>query len=102
MVRDLEYCGYEHSDRAITVSYPVAEDLARHGWDSRKIDFCWNGIDPEQYNPHKVSKEKISEMRARHGIKDDKVMILFVGRLINCQKHREPRQGDATHLRGSP
>jgi glycosyltransferase involved in cell wall biosynthesis len=46
VVSDLEYCGYKHSDRVITVSYPMAEDLARHGWDSKKIDVCWNGIDP--------------------------------------------------------
>jgi len=81
VVRDLEYCGYEHSDRVITVSYPMEEDLARHGWDPKKIDVCWNGIDPEQYSPDKVSREKISEIRALHGVKEDEIMILFVGRL---------------------
>jgi len=85
VVRDLEHCGYEHSDRVITVSYPMAEDLARHGWDSKKIDVCWNGIDPEQYSLKNVSEEKISEIRARHGIKDGEVMILFVGRLITIK-----------------
>ncbi len=81
VVRDLEYCGYDHSDRVITVSYPMEEDLARHGWDPKKIDVCWNGIDPEQYSPDKVSREKISEIRALHGVKEDEIMILFVGRL---------------------
>jgi glycosyltransferase involved in cell wall biosynthesis len=85
VVSDLEYCGYEHADRVITVSYPMAEDLARHGWDSRKIDVCWNGIDPEQYSLDKVSQEEISEIRTRHGIKDGEVMILFVGRLITVK-----------------
>ena len=85
VVRDLEYCGYEHSDRVITVSYPMAEDLARQGWDSKKSDVCWNGIDPEQYSPDTVPEEKISEIRARHGINEDEVMILFVGRLITIK-----------------
>ena len=85
VVRDIEYCGYEHADRVITVSYPMAEDLARHGWDPRKIDVCWNGIDPEQYSLDKVSQEKISEIHARHDIKDGEVMILFVGRLITVK-----------------
>ncbi len=85
VVRDIEYCGYEHADRVITVSYPMEEDLARHGWNPRKIEVCWNGINPEQYSPEKVSQEKISEIRTRHGIKDGEVMILFVGRLITVK-----------------
>ncbi|MEA3324593.1 MAG: glycosyltransferase family 4 protein [Euryarchaeota archaeon] len=85
VVSDLKYCGYEHADRVITVSYPMEEDIARHGWDPKKINVCWNGIDPEQYSPDKVSQEEISEIRTRHGIKDGEVMILFVGRLVTIK-----------------
>lgn len=59
----------------------MKEVLTRHGWPEEKISVVWNGVDPEKYNPEKVSKERIEELRAKYGIKDDERMILFIGRL---------------------
>ncbi len=81
VVQHLENTGAQFANRIITVSYAMKEDLTRHGWPEEKISVVWNGVDPEKYNPAKVPKERVEELRARYGIKDDERMILFIGRL---------------------
>jgi glycogen(starch) synthase len=69
------------ADVVITVSYAMRDDLARHGWDERKIHVVWNGVDPEIYSPENVPKGAVQNLRARYGIRDREKMILFIGRL---------------------
>ena len=77
----IEKTAAEVADRIITVSYPMEEDLIRHGIDPDKIRVCWNGIRAEIYDPNRVKPEEIADLRARYGIAPDERMILFVGRL---------------------
>ncbi len=69
------------ADRIITVSYPMEEDLIRHGFDPNKIDVCWNGIRVDKYDPNRLATADITALRSRYGIGHEERMILFVGRL---------------------
>jgi len=80
-VTHIEKTSGEVADGIITVSYPMQEDLIRHGFDPDKIKVCWNGINVEKYDPREISSEKITGLRSRYGIGPREKMILFVGRL---------------------
>jgi len=69
------------ADRIITVSYPMEEDLIRHGFEPSKIKVCWNGIRADRYDPKNVAGEEIMELKNRYEIGPEEKMILFVGRL---------------------
>ncbi len=77
----IEKTAAEVADRIITVSYPMEEDLIRHGIDPDKITVCWNGIHADVYSPERVKPEDIAALRAGYGIAPDEKMILFIGRL---------------------
>jgi glycosyltransferase involved in cell wall biosynthesis len=77
----LERAMAEKSDRVITVSNAMQEDLTRHGWPTQKINVVWNGVDPNVYDPVRFKKEEIEALRARYGVPKDWTMLLFVGRL---------------------
>ncbi len=77
----IEKTAAEVADRIITVSYPMEEDLIRHGIDPGKITVCWNGIHADVYSPERVKPEDIAALRARYDIAPDEKMLLFVGRL---------------------
>src|SRR5208283_5781609 len=47
-----------------------------------KIQVSYNGVDPQKYNPENVSSEGIKRIRSKYGIKDNELMILFLGRLV--------------------
>jgi len=81
VVSHLERAMAQNSDKIITVSYAMQEDLIRHGWQSSKISVVWNGVDPERYDPANVEKQDIDEIRMKYGIPTDWNMLLFVGRL---------------------
>jgi len=81
VVSYLESATAEATDRIITVSHAMREDLVRHGWPISKISVVWNGVDPERYNPKKCKKEDIQKIRQRHGIQQDECMLFFLGRL---------------------
>ena len=81
VVSHLEGAMAQNSDKIITVSYAMQQDLVRHGWSPSKISVVWNGVDPEKYNPRKVKKEDVMKIRARYDVPDNWNMLLFVGRL---------------------
>ena len=81
VVSHLENAMAENSDKIITVSYAMKEDLSKHGWQSSKISVVWNGVDAKRYDPINVSKQEIEQIRNKYGIPTDWNMLLFVGRL---------------------
>jgi glycogen(starch) synthase len=81
VVSHLEDAMAQNSNRIITVSYAMQEDLIRHGWPQSKISMVWNGVDPGTYNPRKVQQEDVQKIRAKYGVPKDWLMLLFVGRL---------------------
>jgi glycogen(starch) synthase len=77
----LERAMAQNSDRIITVSNAMQQDLTKHGWPTSKINVVWNGVDPDIYNPAKIKKAEIEALRNRYGIPKAWNMLLFVGRL---------------------
>jgi glycosyltransferase involved in cell wall biosynthesis len=45
----------------------------------------YNGVDPKKYNPEGVSAEQVRKIRGYYGLKDDDLMILFLGRLVGVK-----------------
>lgn len=85
VVSNVEYRGAQIADMIITVSYMMKNELVRLGFPPEKIKVCYNGVDPEKYNPEKVSQEKTKELRNRYGIQDNESMVLFIGRLVGVK-----------------
>jgi glycogen(starch) synthase len=81
VVSHLERAMAQNSDKIITVSYAMQEDLIKHGWEPSKISVVWNGVDPDIYNPLNVQKEEVEAIRKMYGVPADWSMLLFVGRL---------------------
>ncbi len=71
----------QNSDRVITVSYAMQQDLVRHGWAPSKISTVWNGVNPERYDMAKCESKDIAATREKYGVPKDWNMLLFVGRL---------------------
>lgn len=78
------HCGMA-ADVIVTVSYAMKDELIKLGFPKDKIQVCYNGVDPQKYNPEAVDAEQIKKIRALYGIKDDELMILFLGRLVGVK-----------------
>jgi glycogen synthase len=81
VVSHFESAMAQNSDRIITVSYAMQQDLVQHGWSQSKIGVVWNGVDANRYDPAKVKQQDIANLRAAYEIPEDWNMVLFVGRL---------------------
>jgi glycogen synthase len=81
VVSHLERAMAQNSDKILTVSYAMQEDLTRHGWSPGKISVVWNGVDPDRYDPSKIKAEDVKQIRIKYGIPEGWNMLLFVGRL---------------------
>ncbi len=82
VVSNIESRGGQMADLVVTVSYAMKDELIGLGFPKEKIQVSYNGVDPQKYNPQNVSKEQIKKIREKYGIKDDELMILFLGRLV--------------------
>ncbi|MDI6798409.1 MAG: glycosyltransferase family 4 protein [Candidatus Aenigmarchaeota archaeon] len=81
VVKHLEKTMGDKANHVITVSNSMKEYLASLGYPANKITVCYNGCDPEKYDPANVDKRKLEELRKKYEIKPDEKVILFVGRL---------------------
>ena len=82
VISNLELRGGKTADMVITVSNAMKEELRKLGFPEEKIRVCYNGVDPEKYSPERVSKEDIARVRQRYGLKEDDLMVFFIGRLV--------------------
>ncbi|MCS7096524.1 MAG: glycosyltransferase family 4 protein [Nitrososphaerota archaeon] len=85
VVSNIELRGGKAADVIITVSYAMKDELTRLGFPAEKIEVCYNGVDPQKYNPEAVNPEDVRRLREFYGIKNDDLMILFVGRLVGVK-----------------
>jgi glycogen(starch) synthase len=81
VVNALESTGGTSSDLVVTVSHAMRDELLGLGFPERKIRVCYDGVDPNKYDPTKVDEESVAKLRERYGLSDEDKMILFVGRL---------------------
>ena len=85
VVSNIELRAGNMADLVVTVSYAMKDELIGLGFPKEKIQVSYNGVDPQKYNPANVSKESIQKIRAKYGLKDDELMILFLGRLVGVK-----------------
>ncbi len=85
VVSNIELRAGKMADLVVTVSYAMKDELIGLGFPKEKIQVSYNGVDPQKYNPANVSKESIQKIRAKYGLKDDELMILFLGRLVGVK-----------------
>lgn len=84
-IKDIEFEGGQVADCVITVSYAMKDELEKLGFPPHKIQVCWNGVDPNKYDPEKISQEERLQLRRGYGIQDNENMIFFVGRLVTVK-----------------
>jgi len=84
VVNNIESHGARAADLIVTVSYAMKDELLKLGFPKDKIQVCYNGVDPQKYNPKTTSKQT-KELRSSYGLKDDDLMILFIGRLVGVK-----------------
>jgi glycogen(starch) synthase len=82
VVSSIENRGGQMADMVITVSYAMQDELIQTGFPAETIRVCYNGVDPKKYSPDQVSQARTKEIRSKYNLKDDDMMILFVGRLV--------------------
>src|SRR3972149_2382688 len=85
VVRNIESRGGNIADMVVTVSYAMKDELIKLGFPREKINVSYNGVAPKKYNPEAVSQEQTRKIRELYGIKDDDLMILFLGRLVGVK-----------------
>ncbi len=84
-IKDIEFEGGQVADGIITVSYAMKDELEKLGFPSSKIRVCWNGVDPDKYDPNLVSAEEKMQLRGQYSINDDENMLFFIGRLVTVK-----------------
>jgi glycogen(starch) synthase len=85
VVSNIELRGATNADMIITVSYAMKDELIQLGFPRDKIRVSYNGVDPKKYDPASVSAEQVRKTREYYGLKDDELMILFLGRLVGVK-----------------
>jgi glycosyltransferase involved in cell wall biosynthesis len=85
VVSDIERRGGNMADMVVTVSYAMKDELIKLGFPKEKIFVSYNGVDPVKYNPETIPKEQVRKLRESYGLKDDDLMILFLGRLVGVK-----------------
>jgi glycogen(starch) synthase len=85
VVNSIELRGANVANMIVTVSYAMKDELIQLGFPRDKIHVSYNGVDPKKYNPESTSAEQIRKIRESYGLKNDDLMILFLGRLVGIK-----------------
>lgn len=84
-IKDIEFEGGQIADRIITVSHAMDDELQKLGFPPEKIRVCWNGVDPNKYDPNRISDEEKINLKRRYGIGDNEIILFFIGRLVTVK-----------------
>ena len=63
----------------------MKDELRKLGFLEDKIRVCWNGVDPNKYNPNQISPEDKINLRRRYGVNDNETLLFFIGRLVTVK-----------------
>jgi glycogen(starch) synthase len=85
VVSNIELHAARSADMIVTVSYAMKDELVALGFPKDKIRVTYNGVDPQKYDPETVTAEQIQKVKTTYGVKDDELMILFIGRLVGVK-----------------
>ena len=84
-IKNIEFEGGQFADCVITVSHAMSDELKKLGFPQDKIRVCWNGVDPNKYDPQRISFEERMNLRRRYGIDDNENLLFFIGRLVTVK-----------------
>jgi glycogen synthase len=79
-IKDIERIAATISDRIVTVSYAMRDELVGYGYPEQKIRVIHNGVDQEKYNAARFSVRQVQAFREKIGT-GHSPMIFFIGRL---------------------
>ena len=79
-IKDIERIAATISDRIVTVSYAMRDELVGYGYPEQKIQVIHNGVDEEKYYASRFSVRQVQAFREKIGI-GQSPMIFFIGRL---------------------
>jgi len=79
-IKDIERIAATISDRIVTVSYAMRDELVGYGYPEQKIQVIHNGVDEEKYYAARFSVRQVQAFREKIGI-GQSPMIFFIGRL---------------------
>lgn len=85
VVSNIELHGAKAADLIVTVSHAMKDELTKLGFPKDRIRVCYNGVDEQKYDPETVNDEQTKKLRESYGIKDEDLMILFIGRLVGVK-----------------
>ena len=68
-----------HAHLVVTISEVLRNDLIERGVEPNRIVTYPNCIDPEIFNPSRFTAQEIEELRNRHAIDKDAVVVTFIG-----------------------
>lgn len=82
VICNIESRGGQMADLVVTVSYAMQDELIRSGFPAEKVQVCYNGVDPQKYDPQRIDEEVVRKLRQQYGLEDNDLMALFIGRLV--------------------
>jgi len=69
----------DHAELIVTISDVLREELLSRGVPAHRIVMYPNCIDPEMFDPARFPVAELQALRARHGVNNDDLVVMFVG-----------------------
>jgi len=85
VVNSIEFYGGEISDRVVTVSFAMRDELLGLGFPEQNVRVCYNGVDPNKYDQSRVKLEDVNTLRKKYSLRESDNMVFFVGRLTSVK-----------------
>lgn len=79
LAEQVEEANLRHAHLVVTISDVLRDELLERGVTPERIVTYPNCIDPKMFDPARFSTAEIEELRARHGIASDAVVVTFIG-----------------------
>jgi glycogen(starch) synthase len=79
-IKEIEHLAATISDRIVTVSYAMRDELVSYGYPEKKIRVIHNGVDEDKYDATRFSSRQVAAFREKIGV-GSSPMIFFIGRL---------------------
>ena len=79
LAADAETASLRHAHRVVTISEPLADELAARGIERERIVWHPNGVDASLFDPARFTDADRAALRARYGIATAAVLVAFVG-----------------------
>lgn len=79
LAEQIEEANLRLAHMIVTISDVLRDELLARGVPPERIVSYPNCIDPEMFDPARFSGEEISELKRRHGVADDAIVVMFIG-----------------------